>query len=252
MSESGADLSTSLRARFRDTVAQLETAQKKRARGAPAYSIYVNRPLGRRLAAAAFMLGLGPNTVSLISALFTFSAIILIAVAQPTLWLGLLVTVLLVVGYAFDSADGQVARLRGGGSAAGEWLDHVLDCIKCSTLHIAVLITAYQNFHLTSQLWLLVPIGFSIVSAVSFFASILNDQLKSRYHAQDAATDAKNSTPMRALLGLPTDYGILCLVFILLGWPPVFFVVYTLLFVASLGYLALAGPKWFGDMKRLQ
>lgn len=251
MSGSVADKAISLRLRFRETVAELGTAQKKRARGAPAYSIYVNRPLGRRLAAAAFLLGLGPNTVSLISALFTFSAIVLIAVVQPSVWLGLLVTVLLVVGYAFDSADGQVARLRGGGSAAGEWLDHVLDCIKCSTLHIAVLISAYQYFSLTTQLWLLVPIGFSIVSAVSFFASILNDQLKSRHDVQDVAAESKSSTPMRALLGLPTDYGILCLVFILIAWTPVFLVVYTLLFAANLGYLALAGPKWFVDMKRL-
>lgn len=243
--------STSLRARFHHTVAQLETAQKKRARGAPAYSVYVNRPIGRRLAAVAFLMGMGPNTVSLVSALFTFSAIVLIAVVQPTVWLGLLVTALLVAGYAFDSADGQVARLRGGGSAAGEWLDHVLDCIKCSTLHLAVLISAFRYFDLGSQL-LLIPLGFSVVSAVSFFASILNDQLKARHAVSALAKEPQGSTPLRALIGLPTDYGVLCLVFVLLGWPAIFFIAYTLLFVANLGYLSLAGPKWFGDMKRLR
>ena len=38
---------------FGAVVARLASAQKGRARGAPAYSIYVNRPVGRRFAAAA-------------------------------------------------------------------------------------------------------------------------------------------------------------------------------------------------------
>ena len=251
MSESVAEDAQSHRGRFRATMAQLETAQKKRGRGAPAYSIYVNRPLGRRVAAAAFLLGLAPNTVSLISAFFTFSAIILLAVLPPTVWLGALVTALLVIGYAFDSADGQVARLRGGGSPAGEWLDHVLDCIKCSTLHLSVLLSAFLHFNLSPQGWLLVPLGFSMVSAVSFFASILNDQLKARHPGPENLTEPQASTPLRSLVGLPTDYGVLCLIFLLLGWPQYFFVIYTLIFAANLGYLILALPKWFADMKAL-
>ncbi len=223
-----------------------------RARGAPAYSIYVNRPFGRRLAAGAYLLGLTPNVVSLISAVFTFGAIILLATVPPATWLGLVIAMLLVVGYAFDSADGQVARLSGGGSAAGEWLDHVLDCVKSSTLHIAVLISVFLHFELSSQLWLLVPIGFSVVSAVSFFASILNDQLKARYVTVEVPGNPKSSTPLRALLGIPTDYGILCLSFLILGWPKLFFAVYVVLFVANFGYLAIASVKWFGDMKMLK
>ncbi|MEO8220362.1 MAG: CDP-alcohol phosphatidyltransferase family protein [Specibacter sp.] len=249
MSRSVADASG--RGRYRDAVALLGGAQKKRARGAPAYSIYVNRPFGRRLAAGAHLLGLTPNAVSLISAAFTFSAIVLVAVRPPTVWLGLFITAFLVLGYAFDSADGQLARLRGGGTAAGEWLDHVLDCLKCSTLHLAVLITMFVNFGLNSLLWLLVPIGFSVVAAVSFFASILNDQLKARYAGSTAAAGPKSGTPLRAVLGIPTDYGVLCLSFLLLGWPALFLVVYTILFVANFGYLAAASIKWFGDMKRL-
>lgn len=246
-SESG-----TLREQYRDIQAQLGSAQKGRGRGAPAYSIYVNRPLGRRLAAGAHMLGLSPNAVSLVSAIFTFGAIVTIAVVRPTVATGILIALLLVIGYAFDSADGQVARLRGGGTAAGEWLDHVLDCVKCSTLHIAVLISMFLHFDLSSQLLLLVPIGFSIVSAVAFFAMILNDQLKSRYSAPAVGAGSKSSTPLRALLGLPTDYGILCVSFVIFGWTNLFFVVYALLFVANLGYLALASVKWFGDMKQLK
>lgn len=238
-------------ASYREVVAGLAGAQKKRARGAPAYSVYVNRPVGRYLAAACYRAGLTPNVVSAVSAVFTFSAIILIAVVPPAPWLGILVWLLLAIGYAFDSADGQVARLRGGGSPAGEWLDHVLDSIKNSALHLAVLITAFLNFDLPNPAWLLVPIGFAIVAAVMFFAMILNDLLKARYAAPSSVIDTRRNTPLRAVLGIPTDYGVICLSFVLLGVPMVFFIVYTVLFVANLGYLALALVKWFGDMNAL-
>jgi phosphatidylglycerophosphate synthase len=235
---------------FRATVASLGAAQKRRARGAPAYSIYINRPLGRYLAAIAYRLGLTSNAVSGISALFTFSAIILIAAAPPTLWLGIVVWLLLAFGYLLDSADGQVARLRGGGSPSGEWLDHVLDAAKNSSIHLAVLITSFVHFDLYPIAWLLVPIGFSVVSAVTFLAMLLNDQLKARYRSQQEIVE-RPSTPLRALMGLPTDYGILCMAFLLLGWPAAFFVVYAFLFLANTGYLLLASAKWFHDMKTL-
>lgn len=238
------------RERYSDILSRLTGAQKGRSRGAPAYSIYVNRPVGRYIAAAAHLAGLTPNAVSLISATFTFAAIVIIAVVPPTLWTGLVVWLLLAIGYAFDSADGQVARLRGGGSPAGEWLDHVLDALKTSSLHLAVLITAFLHFPLSSDAWLLVPIGFTVVAAVSFFAMILNDQLKAQYTAP-GAKPARSSTPLRSLLGLPTDYGILCLSFVLLGAPLVFFGVYTVLFLANAAFLSLALVKWFRDMNAL-
>ena len=56
------------------TVRRLASAQKKAARGAPPYSIYVNRRVGRYLAAWAFRAGLTPNAVTGISAAFTFTA----------------------------------------------------------------------------------------------------------------------------------------------------------------------------------
>jgi len=64
-----------------------------------------------------------PNAITAISAMFSAAAILLIALAEPQWWSGLAVWLLLALGYAFDSADGQLARLRGGGSPAGEWLD---------------------------------------------------------------------------------------------------------------------------------
>jgi phosphatidylglycerophosphate synthase len=240
------------------TVRRLASAQKKAARGAPPYSIYVNRKAGRYLAAWAFRAGLTPNAVTGISAALTFSGIALIATVEPTWWLGLVVWFLLAAGYAFDSADGQVARLRGGGSASGEWLDHVVDALKISTLHLAVLISAYRFFDVPNDALLLIPIGYCIVAAVSFFAMILNDQLKAAYGAVSASAavtgaeaKADGRSRLRSLVLVPTDYGFLCMLFVLLGFPVLFFVAYTAFFVANAAHLALASVKWFRDMGRL-
>jgi phosphatidylglycerophosphate synthase len=237
---------------YRATVRRLAGAQKAAAPGAPAYSIYVNRPFGRLLAAACYRAGLTPDAVTGISAAFTFAAILVLATVDPAWWTGLVVGAGLVIGYAFDSADGQVARLRGGGSLAGEWLDHVVDAIKTSSLHLAVLISVYRFVDLPSDALLLVPLLYTVVAAVAFFAMILNDQLKAVHAKAAGARVARGgSTVVRSLLVLPTDYGLLCVVFLLLGAPAVFLTVYSLLFLANAAHLALALVKWFGDMRAL-
>lgn len=234
---------------FAGVVERLASAQKGRAPGSPAYSIYVNRPLGRRLAAAAYLAGLTPNAVTAISAAFTFSAIALIALAPPTLLTGVGIGLLLIVGYALDSADGQVARLRGGGSPAGEWLDHVVDAAKISSLHLAVLVGWFRFVELPSPALLLVPLGFAIVAAVLFFTMILNDFLRARSPGTPRARPEGGG--IRSLLALPTDYGVLCIAFLLFGVPAVFVPLYALLFVANTAYALLALPKWFREMSRV-
>ncbi|WP_253259324.1 CDP-alcohol phosphatidyltransferase family protein [Subtercola boreus] len=249
---SGTAAAPHTRESYRETVARLASAQKKAARGAPAYSIYVNRRVGRYLAAWAFRAGLTPNSVSAISAAFTFTGIVLLAVL-PVSWItGIAVALLLAIGYAFDSADGQVARLGGGGSLSGEWLDHVVDSVKIASLHLAVLVTLFLHVDLTSPALLLIPIGYSVVACVSFFAMILNDQLK-RVYATRAKVEAPagRSTLLRSLLVIPTDYGFLCLVFVLLGSPVLFVIVYGLMALANAGHLLLASRKWFRDMVAL-
>jgi phosphatidylglycerophosphate synthase len=234
---------------FAEVVARLAAAQKKRAPGAPAYSIYVNRPLGRLLAAAAYLAGLTPNAVTAISAVFTFSAILVIAIVPTGPVIGVAIGLLLIVGYALDSADGQVARLRGGGSPAGEWLDHVVDAGKISSLHLAVLVSWWRFLELPSELLLLVPLGFAIVAAVLFFAMILNDFLRARDHSESRARSPGGG--IRSLLMLPTDYGVLCIAFLFFGAPAVFVPVYGLLFVANVAFALLALPKWFREIGRI-
>lgn len=233
---------------YRAALERLPAAQKT-AKGAPAYSRFVNRRLGGHLAAAAYQLRMSPNQVTSVSAVFTFAGIALIALAEPTPLIGLAVCLALVIGYALDAADGQLARLRGGGSVAGEWLDHVIDAAKIASLHLSVLVCAYRFFGLPAPA-LLVPIGFSVVAAVMFFAMILNDQLRRRLGVKPD-TSGKPSA-VRSLLVIPTDYGLLCLTFVTLGFPVVFEVIYAALFGANLIFLLAALRKWFHDMEALE
>jgi phosphatidylglycerophosphate synthase len=231
-----------------DVVRLLAGAQKTAARGAPAYSLFVNRPLGRIPAALAYKLGWTPDMVTALSAGFSLAGVLVLALATPTFASGFTVWLLLAAGYVLDSADGQLARLRGGGSPAGEWLDHVVDAWKMVSVHLAVLVMLFRH-PIGGDAWLLVPLGFAVVATVAFFAMILNDLLKAKYAGPTAP--GGQSTPLRALLGLPTDYGVLCLAFVLLGAPAVFLAVYTALFAANLVYLTLALVKWFADMRAL-
>ncbi|MEU1971943.1 CDP-alcohol phosphatidyltransferase family protein [Microbacterium sp. NPDC019599] len=206
--------------------------------------------MGRIFAAASHSVGLTPNQVSLISAGFTFTGIALLALAPASVGLGVLVWLLLAVGYAWDSADGQVARLRGGGSLAGEWLDHILDSGKLVSLHIAVAIGWYRFFDLPDPMWVLVPLGFAIVSTVTFFGMILNDLLRGKRGIPQAA-ETGGSSPLRSLLGLPMDYGVWCMSFVLWGMHAWFMVVYTLLAIVALVHLCAAVAVWFRKMKAL-
>lgn len=242
-------------ASFRANLIALKSAQKKAAPGAPPYSVYVNRRIGRYFAAAAHQVRMTPNMVTAVSAFFTFGGILLLALGSPSGLIGVAIWALLAVGYALDSADGQLARLRGGGSVAGEWLDHVIDSAKISSVHLAVLITAFTHFGLASpSLFLLVPVGFSVVAAVSFFAMILNDHLKvivAFKSGRNLTSESSSSSLVKSLLLIPTDYGVLCLLFVFVGAPGVFFSLYTLFFLANAGHLLLASIKWFTDMKQL-
>lgn len=229
---------------------RLSRAQKGHARGAPGYSVYVNRRVGRVLAASANAWGLTPNIVTMISAAHTFAGIAILLVAPAAWWTGLVVAALLALGYAWDSADGQLARLQGGGSLAGEWLDHFVDAVKVASLHLAVLVALWLHTPYRDTPWLIVPMLFSIVGVVTFFGMLLNDLLKGKKgvpstHARGGGTFG------RSMLLVPTDYGLLCLIFALWGWASGFLWVYTLLMVLNGAFLVLAAAKWFREMRAI-
>jgi len=240
-------MSTAQRTTYRETLQRLGAAQKS-ARGGQAYSVYVNRRLGRLGAAAAYQLSLTPNMVTVISAGFSFTGIAVIALVSG--WWSATAAPLLLIGYSLDAADGQLARLRGGGSLSGEWLDHMIDSVKITSVHLAALIHFY-NFSDLDHRWLLVPLGYTVVSVALFFAQLLNEQLRRNAGLGARAASAGSASSLMLFLKLPHDYGALCATFVLLGAPRVFVGVYTFLLAFNVGYLSLALVKWFREMRGL-
>ena len=199
----------------------------------------------------AYKARLTPNGVTAISGIFSFSAIIVIACVSPSWLSGVAICLGLVLGYVFDSADGQLARLRGGGSPSGEWLDHMVDATKISSLHLAVLIGFYRFGEWPGDAWLLVPIGYTIVASVMFFGLTLIDQLRRQHRDPLEPVVPREPTLLRSLIVLPTDYGLLCLSFAIFGWREGFTTLYTLFFAGNVLFLLLALGKWYRETRAL-
>ena len=238
------------RPRVSESIRALSAAQKSNA-GAPLYSRVINRPAGRVLAAVAHRVGLTPDQVTALSACCTYLGIVLIAVWRPSAAATVLTSLLLMLGYALDSADGQLARLRHGGSRAGEWLDHVADVIKLSTIHAAIAISLFRFSldGLAGPAVLLVPLAFGAVQNIHFFSYILTYQL--RYQGgTPLARDESRPGILKSVLSVPTDYGLMCLVLMTRFAPTVFLWVYGLMLVGYAGYVVLALPKWYRDLRR--
>jgi hypothetical protein len=145
-----------------------------------------------------------------------------------------------------------LARLRGGGSRAGEWLDHIVDATKIGVMHSAVLISFYR-FSGERSLVLLVPLVFMVSSFVFFFGMILTDQLRRAAAAAAGESYAKPSGPgggFQTLVALPTDYGLVCLSFVLFGAHVVFVIVYALFALAQVLITAGVLVRWWRELRR--
>lgn len=239
---------------YRRNLDALLRAQKP-SRGTPAYSRLVNRPAARRIAALAHEAGLTPNAATAISAALSAVGLVLLATARPSWSVGAAVATLLALGFMMDSVDGQLARLRNGGTAAGEWLDHNVDCVKTCALHLAVLITWYRFPPVDSSASLLLPIGFQLIDVMVFFGFVMmplirrvHGQLPAQQPARDPAP-RESEHPLRPWLILPTDYGVFCWMFLLLGWPVAFFTAYALLFAVNAAILPLVLRKWWRELR---
>lgn len=234
---------------YSELVRTLQDRQKTN-KGASAYARWVNRPAGRRLAALAYLAGLTPNQVTGLSALSSAGGLVLIAAGPATVLTGLAASLLLVLGYALDAADGALARLRGGGTFAGEWLDHVVDAAKMSLVHLAVLIGWWKGYGLAAE-WLAVPLAYEVIAVVFFFTIVLTDQLRRAHRgsSQMRLAGEGSSSVAYSFAVLPTEYGVLALTFAVWGVPEAFVACYLLLFAANAAFIALALPKWYREMK---
>lgn len=198
----------------------LASAQKSGA-GVPWYMRVVNRRLGRLIASIASQSRLTPNHMTAASFASFLAGIALLIGREPGVASAIGSMLLLQLGFAFDSADGQLARLRGSGSPAGEWLDHVVDSGRHLLFHLAVLI-GLQRFTDVSDAVLLIPLAFALVSTVRFFAQILAEQLARR----DPIAGPESVPRFGVWIQAPADTGILNFVVLLWPWTTAFLWVY--------------------------
>ncbi len=240
---------------YRADLAALAAAQKP-ARGTPAYSRSVNRPTARRVAALAHQVGMTPDVATAVSATLSAAGLAVVALLRPTWWVGVVAAVLLALGYVMDSVDGQLARLRGRGSVAGEWLDHTVDCVKTCSVHLVVLVSFYRFAPVSNEAVLLLPLAYLVVDVTCFFGIVLLPHLRRSVAAappRDLPVGAPGVTPRespwRRWLILPNDYGTQCWMFVLLGVPVAFVAGYALMLAANAGMLALACRKWWRELR---
>ena len=225
-----------VRQRVQHALGKLSGAQKS-AVGVPAYLRFVNRRMGGWIAALGYGLGLTPNHLTALSAGFSFLAIGALTVVRPTLPVAVGIAGSLLLGYAFDSADGQLSRVRGGGKPSGEWLDHVVDVAKTSSLHAAVVVSLFRFGDLDSNRWLAIPLAFGVVNITFFFGMMLRDQLGAKpARATGPVSTTGAGSVLRSFVLLPMDYGTLCLVFLTLSAPTLFLGLYGALLVVMVAF----------------
>lgn len=234
---------------YQEALAGLRAAQKP-GQGVPAYTRWVNRPLARRAAARAAADGLTANAVTGLSAVLSAAGLAVLVTIPPTVVTGLVVAVLLAAGYVMDSADGQVARLTGTGSSAGEWLDHVVDSVRTPAIHLAVLASWLVHGVPAGTAPVLafgLPMLFVLVETGQFMSQILAEQLRRRGGIGGPSTGGT----LRSFLNLPTDAGVTCWVFVLWGVPAVFVPAYAALLLALAAIAAVSmRRKYLGLVPR--
>ncbi|MFF2676546.1 CDP-alcohol phosphatidyltransferase family protein [Arthrobacter koreensis] len=275
------------KAGFRESFEQLKQAQKSR-KGVPLYLLWVNRPAGRVIAAALRNTRIRPNHVTFAGAVLTYGSLLWLAFGAGADPSSALVGVLLALGYALDSADGQLARLQGSSSAYGEWLDHILDNGRIAVMHVAVFCFLFRNTDYDPVLLASLTGAFLFASSTIFFGGALLDQLRRNAAARaaeqvQAGRQKRNGTPgpvigrsgrsravpgptngaaagtanaaaesrrlmRRSIVTLPVDYGVTCLAFLLLPLPGVFVSVYAGLAAAHVLMCAAFLPKWRSEL----
>lgn len=227
---------------YRSALERLTSAQKPGA-GVPAYLRWVNRGLGRRAAAAAYVARMTPNQVTALSGLLSLGGMLVLALAPASPPAACGAALLLLAGYALDSADGQLARLLGGGSRAGEWLDHVIDAVRLPLFHLAVAVAVLRE---SGSLALAsIAIAFSLLASAWFFAQTLAEKL-----APEASDSMPDAPAWVSFAKLPYDVGVLYLIVFASAWPRVFLAAYTALFVVTLAVAVLSATRKYRALAR--
>ncbi|MFC8302320.1 CDP-alcohol phosphatidyltransferase family protein [Specibacter sp. NPDC057265] len=243
------------RGSFGEILAGLKFAQKSGV-GVPAYTRWVNRGLARGVAAFFAARGWSANAVSGVSAVFSFAALALLLLLPVSPLTGLLVAVLLAAGYVLDSADGQVARVTGTGSMAGEWLDHVIDAARTPAIHLCVAAGFVGLYGAGAWQWWL-PLLYCAVATCHFMSQILAEQLLRNAAPAPQPVPAPtapvpSSGAARSLLMVHTDSGTLCWLFVAWGFPPLFLLLYVVMLAANTVTAAASIARKFRSLQGAQ
>jgi phosphatidylglycerophosphate synthase len=146
------------------------------------------------------------------------------------------VVVAMLLGYALDSADGQLARLVGSSGPSGEFLDHLADAIRQPATHLAIAACLVSRTDLDASWPVVVAVVFAMVSSVWFFGQILAEHLLPARAVAPGAT----APPWVSFVKIPYDVSFLYLLLVLLPWAWVFVSCYTALLVFTLAVAAVS------------
>jgi phosphatidylglycerophosphate synthase len=226
---------------FGESIIRLNSAQKPGA-GVPAYTRWVNRRVARLLAAAFAAVGWSPSAVSVLSIVVTLSGLGTFLLLQPHPFVaGVVAAAGLALGYALDSADGQLARLQGTSSLQGEWLDHTLDAVRLPAVHCVVAAGFLANGDTALAVF---AVLFSIMASASFLSQNVGGLLR-----DNASVSRASVRPFQSWILLPTDPGVLCWVFALWAWPMGFAVAYVGLFALNSVHALMSSHRRWRELE---
>lgn len=172
-------------------------------RGGGLYSESVSQPLGSAIALAAHRAGLPPTALTLMNLALGLGGSVTVVVlagrtgAAPGWLVGVIALLGWQLAYAFDCADGQLARVTGRASPAGGRLDILCD-IAVQVGLVAALSTVAVGYRPGTPSWL------PAVFAGSWMVNLVTSVMQSGPNS--ASMVSSRSLPVR-LVKLVRDYG---------------------------------------------
>jgi len=234
---------------IKENFRKLDNSQKKGS-GTPVYTRYVNRFIGRLLAAIFATFNISPNTVSFFSAGLTFiSFVLFLLMPSITILESSILVLVLYFSYALDSADGQLARLLSRQSKQGEWLDHFLDALKIPFSHgvaILFIISKIETITYTHLVFFLVIIS---LSSANFLSNILKSKLLVSKNSETTTMSHKTNI-VRSVLTLPLDYGFFITIFLFAYEINIFSTIYYFYGIVLILYSILLFFKTWRELKQ--
>lgn len=201
--------------------------------GNAAFTRFVSQRLGALIAAVAFVLRLTPNAVTVLGLLLAVAGCYGFAVAGTIEQL-VVAGLLWQIAFAFDCADGQLARATKRQSAFGGWLDVACDHVRNAAMAFAILHVLLRDASL--------PALAGYVAALAYLAGAsvyLHTASSPQVRGAEALQTRGLTQSLRSAIRFVTDAPLLMLTLcVLQPWPPLLGI-YCLLMGGFLGTRAL-------------